>query len=87
VTLVLETVQNSGCKDNALGFDFPEAIIAYHDNFFGYINNAFGVELGNSIQNIQSIHSDLSLRVRNAYECIIQKHIEPLFIELGFLGY
>lgn len=62
-------------------------LLAEQEDFLCDIHDTLRIVLCNAVENVQGVNSDISLRVRESYQSIVQEDIKPLLIEFLLLSY
>ena len=85
MTHVSVAIENGDCEFETLGLDFPVLIFADGIDLFCDIEDAVGVESGNSVEHIERVNSNIDLRIVKTNERIVEEYIEPLLVEHLFV--
>lgn len=81
VTHGLEASQDGDGVLEALRLDLPVLFVADPVDLFGDVEDALSIVDRNRVQDVQTVNSDVDLRVAEADKRIVEEHIEPLLVE------
>lgn len=87
MTEVPETVEDNRCKHQALSLDLPILIfLSKCEDLLSDVHYALRVMLGNAVQDVEGVHADVGLRVREPNQRVVEEDIEPLLVEFLLLA-
>ena len=69
-----------------MSFNFPILLVSKFYYLYGYIKYTLGVVLGNSVEHVKRVDSNVSSLVGDSNKSVVEEHIKPGFIELLLLS-